>query len=374
MHICIVAPEQIPVPPVLGGSVEICILAIARKLAEEHQVTIVSRNHPRYSQVQIEGNLTIVRVPTNGPSKYIASVLNYLRGKHFDLIQVDNRPRFAAKIKAAFPEMPVSVFLHSLTYVTPPMTSKASAAAHLSKADLIVANSSNLHSRLSGMFPKVKHKIRKVLLGVDLNRFRPPTDEEKRKIRSKYKTGNAFTVLFAGRVIPRKGIPVLLRAMKIVRKTVRGAKLVIAGGGKKGYVQSLKREARALGVPAIFAGYLPHYGIHRIYRVADCFACPSQKHEAFGLVNVEAIATGVPVVASNIGGIKEIVKSGRNGYLVDRYKEPKAFARFIVKIARDRSLALSLSENARADAVKRFGWSATASRLASVYTHKLQES
>lgn len=362
MHILIIAPEQIPVPG--SGSVEICILSIARQLAKHHKVTILSRKASKLGPISHIGNLKIVRVPAGSGKTYISSVLHYMSGKHYDFIQVDNRPHYMAKVKHAHPKTPVSLFLHSLTFV--PKTS--SVAASLRKADLIIANSTSLRNNLSGRFPSTKHKIRTVYLGVDTARFNPSSREIRKLSRKKYHLGDSFVIVFAGRVIPRKGVPVLIKAAHMVRSKVRGARLVIAGRGSASYIHKLKSQARSLNVPATFVGKVPHAKIHRVYQMADCFVCPSQKHESFGLVNVEAMSAGVPVVASKIGGIKEIISHGSNGYLVGNYKSPARFSHYITKIASHKEWAKKISRAGRQTVLRRFSWSQTAHNLASIYT------
>ncbi|MFC9709451.1 glycosyltransferase [Paenibacillus sp. NPDC056933] len=88
-------------------------------------------------------------------------------------------------------------------------------------------------------------------------------------LRAKYAIGKTFTILLVGRVIPRKDP----------------------------YMKKLRGQASKLGISVSWIGKKKHSEIHRIYQIADCFVCPSQKHEAFGLVNVEAMATGLPVIA-----------------------------------------------------------------------------
>lgn len=100
--------------------------------------------------------------------------------------------------------------------------------------------------------------------------------------------------------------------------------------------------------------------------------CPSQKHEAFGLVNVEAMASGIPVIASRIGGIPEIVQHGRNGLLVQEYGNPAAFAAHIVNLARDPELYRRLSRQAREDVKNQFSWKITAMNLMETYKKNLK--
>lgn len=348
-------------PPILGGSVEITILAVARRLAKYHSVTVLSRTHARYPKHSVIDRVHIYRVPAGGSMRYLGQVRRFLRGKKYDLIQIDNRPRFVAPIKRLFPKTKVSLFLHSLTFVSPPYASRAAAKLGLRKANLIIANSSSLKQQLSRRFPGVSGKIRKVWLGVDTGRFRPP---------ARPRASENFTILFAGRLIPRKGVPVLLKAVKLAQEhTSNPIKVLIAGGSASGkYAGQMRALAGSLGVSARFLGTVPHRRIHRIYRQADVFICPSQKHEAFGLVNVEAMSSGLPVIASDLGGIKEVVLHNRNGLLVRRYREPKAFADAIVRLMHDENLVHQMKRQARLDCLARFSWSATAQRLSRIYS------
>jgi spore coat protein SA len=371
VHIAMIAPEQIPIPTRRGGSVEICMYAIASKLADEHRVTIISKQHPGYESVTRSGNLTIIRVPSGSRRRYLASVLKAVKKRRFDWIQVDNRPGYAAAIKKLCPKTPISLFLHSLTFVSPPMTSTD---VYLSKVDVIIVNSQSLKKELSRLYPKHRHKIKKVMLGVDLSRFRSPNAEEAASIKNEYQLSDSFNVLFVGRLIPRKGIPVLIKAMSKVRRTLPNSRLLIIGGAqRKDYTALLKQKAKRAGVPTTFLGPIPHHRLHRFYWLGDCFVCPSQEHEAFGLVNVEAMASGVPVIASSIGGIKEVITNGYNGLLVQQIDRPEQFAEVIIKLAQDSVMAESLIQQAKTDVLKKYNWGEAAHGLLKIYSSKLNE-
>ncbi|WP_274655230.1 glycosyltransferase family 4 protein [Paenibacillus humicola] len=361
----IIAPEQIPVPPPVGGSVEHSVYQISRRFPSRHRVTVVSRKRNGLPSRSVYGNLTILRVAAASKKQYIAKVLKKVGGRRFDIVQIDNRPSFVPAVRRAFPKTTISVFLHSMTFVSPPMTSVRKAAAELRLADMIVGNSRSLQRTLSARFPRLRGRIAYVHLGVDLDRFRPSG-----RRRS---SGKGFNVLFAGRLIPRKGLPVLMKAVRIARKSVPGMRITVAGGtNKAGYKAHLKRLAASLRVPVTFKGYVSRGGMPGFYRSGDCFVCPSQRHEAFGLVNVEAMASGLPCVASRNGGIPEIIRHHRNGLLVTAYRKPQAFADKLVKLARNSALSARLARQARKDAVSRFGWSGTAARLARLYAAKVR--
>jgi spore coat protein SA len=368
MKLLMIAPEQIPVPPLSGGSVENCMIQIAQGLKKEHHVTIVSRRDPHYPKVTKLGNLTILRVPTGSPAKYLSNVLHLVKGNRYDMIQVDNRPAYLDQVRRNFPKTPISLFLHSTTFISAHKISPARASRLMAKANLIVGNSQSLKVKISSMFPKYRKRIRFVHLGVDHTQFRPPTQWEKNKVRMEYDVHSSFNVVFAGRLTPQKGIPILIEAVFRLKEAIPHIRLIIAGGvGSRSYIHSLRSMAESKGISYTFLGKVPRQRMHEVYWMGDCFVCPSQGHEAFGLVNVEALASGTPVVASRNGGICEIIQHDKNGLLVEDYTNPDNFAQAILQLKDEQNLAERLSLQGRIDAVTHFNWSNTAKNLMRIY-------
>ncbi|OPA81511.1 hypothetical protein BVG16_01600 [Paenibacillus selenitireducens] len=358
MKLLIIAPEQNPVPPPVGGSVENCIFQISKQISNRHQVTIVSLQRKGLPKKTKMGHVTILRVRGGSKKTYLSHVMKKVKGGHFDLIQIDNRPSFVRVVRRAFPTTPISVFLHSVTFVTSPMTTRRQAAIDLREADLIIGNSGSLKRTLQHMFPQHKKKIKYVHLGVDLTQFHP----------GKQISQGRFRVLFAGRLIPRKGIPVLMKAIHIARKTAPAVHLTVAGGTHHAaYKKHLKKLASSLRLPVTFIGNVSRSRMPAFYRSGNCFVCPSQKLEAFGLVNVEAMASGLPVIASHNGGIPEIVKHESNGLLVKSYRHPEAFAKHIVYLAKHPEVVRRLGKQARKDVETHFSWKKTAKNLMQIY-------
>lgn len=356
MKICMIAPGRFPLPG--SGSVEICIWETARRLAARHDVTVISRRFPGLSHQEKREGVRLLRLPADMPGLYLAEALNIIRSGNFGLVQVDNRPHVAAAVKQALPRTPVVLFLHSLTFVP----QEAKVRRSLSFADLIAVNSRSLADRLLRRFPGLLPPLRVVPLGADLSRFSPLSAQQRQQMRRELQLPRRFTVLFTGRLIPRKGADVLIRAAALLNRR-RPVQLIIAGSGNPSYERRLKRLAKRLRLPVIFAGGIPHSDIHRLYQAADCFVCPSQRHESFGLVNVEAMAAALPVIASRIGGIGEVIEHGRTGLLVDRYREASAFARAIESLARAPKTAAAMGLEGRRTALQAFDWERTASRL-----------
>lgn len=356
MRLLLIAPEAYPVPSPQGTSVETSIYSIASNLARAHSVTVVSRSTERFRQSSTREHLRIVRVPGGSRHRYIKGVVRAVAGQSFHHIQVNNRPSFLPIIRKRFPQTPLSIFLHSITFVTPPKTSLRKCRSQLECADLIICNSESLRTRLSELYPSVASRVKIVYLGVSSSTFRPSTPRERALARTKYGVRNAFVVLYVGRLIPIKGITVLIKALKLVREKKPNTKLLVVGSGKRSYVCHLRSLARRLGVPTLFTGVVPRRSLPQLYWAGDCFVCPSQGHEAFGLVVVEALSSGLPVVASANGGITEIVAHNQTGLLVEDYGNPIRFSESILAIATHEALAQNLGKQGRAVVLARFSW------------------
>ena len=180
--------------------------------------------------------------------------------------------------------------------------------------------------------------------GVDIKRFGPhvsPMDGLK-------KPGEKM-ILFVGRIEPRKGVGTLLRAFSIVSKKLKNVRLVIVGD------TPLRKyfEVRARKLNVTFLGKVRAVDIPRIYRAADIFVAPATGKESFGIVLIEAMASRVPVVASDIEGYREIV--GSDGILVPPGDEVK-LAGAILRLLKNPQLAKRMAEQGRAKVVKRYSW------------------
>jgi glycosyltransferase involved in cell wall biosynthesis len=148
--------------------------------------------------------------------------------------------------------------------------------------------------------------------GVQAKKFAfdfPP--EEAAAFRSAYAAPDEKLFFFVGRMVREKGANLLIEALPRVRAQVHNAKLIIVGGGKRDH---LERLARDLGVSphVYFTGFVPDETLLRIYKVIDA-ACFPSLYEPFGIVALEAMAAGVPVVVSDAGGLKEVVQHDLSG-------------------------------------------------------------
>lgn len=182
--------------------------------------------------------------------------------------------------------------------------------------------------------------------------------------------GGERAILFVGRLIERKGVEHLVRALGIVRRTVP-ARLVIVGDGPER--PRLEQVARDAGVAAhvSFRGRVSDAELRAAYAGADVFALPSvldarQDTEGLGVVLLEAMNYSVPVVASEIGGITDIVRHQESGLLVPPGDE-RALAAALAQVLTDRSMARALGDGGRRLLRETFSWDGIVERWENVY-------
>jgi glycosyltransferase involved in cell wall biosynthesis len=184
--------------------------------------------------------------------------------------------------------------------------------------------------------------------------------------RDRYGLDGPFA-LFVGRLASNKGLLELTDAFATVARADPSAQLVLIGedGGQRAAVED---RVRALGLErrVHLLGHIDDESlVAAAYREARVFVLPSE-YEAFGLVLLEALAQGTPVVASRVGGIPEVVEEGRSGLLVPP-RSPAALAEAVLRLWNDRELARTLGRYGRDEVVPRFSWEALADRLDRLY-------
>lgn len=203
----------------------------------------------------------------------------------------------------------------------------------LERAKAITVVSDALQDYVKQLYPNQKTSI--IPMGCDVSRF----SSEHRK-ENFFGQGDRKVVLFVGRLAEKKGVTYLIDAMKKVDNAV----LVIVGKGD--LEPGLRQQAEALGDKVVFAGPKTHDELPEIYASADVFVAPSVTaadgdKEGFGLVILEAMASGVPVVASRSGGIVDIVKDEENGLLCDE-KDVEKLSVNISRVLEDEALSAKL--------------------------------
>jgi phosphatidylinositol alpha-mannosyltransferase len=194
--------------------------------------------------------------------------------------------------------------------------------------------------------------------GVDLERFRPG---EPRLAR--YDDG-VPNILFVGRFDPRKGLPELLLACERLARDGRAFRVVLVGDGRlRGVAERM--AGGTLRGRVHFEGRVPHDRLPSYYATADVFCSPARGGESFGMVLLEAMALGVPVLATDLPGHRSVVTPGHDGVLVPR-RDAAALAAALAGLLDDPGERRRLGANGLRSAA-RFGWKEIAERLETVY-------
>jgi phosphatidylinositol alpha-mannosyltransferase len=198
---------------------------------------------------------------------------------------------------------------------------------------------------------------------IDVARFARPSP------RPDVMRANQRNILYVGRLEPRKGVDYLVRAVAAMGNRAPGVRLVIVGGGPdRDAVQSLAKD---LGVAVAFAGRVSDADLPGYYQAADVVCSPALGDESFGLVLLEAMAAGRPIVASNIAGYAELVGPAGSARLADA-GDSTSLAREICAVLTDSTLARTLGERG-AKAAQQYDWNVVAKRLEEIYRGLLVE-
>jgi len=171
-------------------------------------------------------------------------------------------------------------------------------------------------------------------------------------------------VLFVGRHEPRKGLLDLLKAHRILRKTGSESRLLVVGTGPQ--EREARRYVATRGLNGVeFLGRVTDNQKAQLYKTADVFASPATGGESFGIVLLEAMAAGTPIVCSDIHGYKGVVRRGREGLLVPP-REPRELAVAIDRLLRDPELSARMGAAGRARA-EEFSWPRVTAKVEDYY-------
>ena len=253
--------------------------------------------------------------------------------------------------------------------------------ASIEAADAVIAVSAGMRKDILAAYPAVDPaRVHIIYNGIDPAQFQPDPRTDV-LLREGIDPSRPY-VVFVGRVTRQKGIVHLLEAARYFAPELE---LVLCAGDAdtkelgaevRGLVAELERSR---GPVRWIEKMLPRPDLIQVLSHARAFVCPSI-YEPFGIVNLEAMACGAPVVASAVGGIPEVVEDGKTGYLVpfepdgtplgapkDRDAFARAFAARVNELVADSALAAAFGKAGRARVEARFSWSAIAKQTADLY-------
>ncbi len=247
------------------------------------------------------------------------------------------------------------------------------------RANRIIATSPQEKEFMVAEYGATAKKIVVIPPGVNLRRFSPIKREIARK--KLHIDPAKHVVMFAGKMEPRKGALTLVQAIALLRDSrpdiFSDLEVFLFSGDPR---QKLRKESKETGFRHMVRDEIAAKGLtktikflpgvaqdalHYYYAAANVVVMPSY-YEPFGMVAIEAMATGTPVVASNVGGLRWTVEDGVTGFHA-KAKEPSEFAQRIITVLDDVALQNSLSKHAALMVRKRFGWDSIAAKVAQTY-------
>lgn len=324
--------------------------------AKQHDITLIrpnGANDSSYRHITPEQPLS--------KSHYREFVLERIREIQPNVVQVENRPDFALKMKRTFPNLPVILNLHSTTFVGPRHVAPNQVPVILKACDKVVFNSHYLKEVYKRRF-RLGSFGRDIVIypGVEKSVHWTPSGP------THSSSSRPLKLLFVGRVIRQKGLHVLISAVNDLRKKGYNVELTIVGrtpAWQKSYEKSIQNMIRDEHIRRV--GFVAPKDLAQYYNEAHVFICPSQRDEAFGLVNLEALSAGLPVIASAQGGIPEIITSNC-GILVRNFRQPSGFERAIRSLYAHPNRLESLRKRTKKRAMQ-FTWNRTARSFQAVY-------
>jgi phosphatidylinositol alpha-mannosyltransferase len=194
-------------------------------------------------------------------------------------------------------------------------------------------------------------KYRIIPNGIDRNRFKFSEDTE-----------NPYEILFVGRIEPRKGLQFLIDALPEIKREFPRAELTVAGSGYKSMKLNIPLEVKD---SIRFLGFVAPSDLPAIFNRASVFVSPAISGESFGIVLLEAMATGTPVIASSIPGYRCVIQDGKNGLLVTP-ENPKKIALKVIDLMKNNQLRENLIEEGL-ETSARYSWDVVAKDILDFY-------
>jgi glycosyltransferase involved in cell wall biosynthesis len=315
---------------------------------------------------------------------YIIQVARDISRRQCDIIHLHNFSQYVPIVRYFNPRARIVLHMHC-DWLT--MLDEDLVRPRIAKADLVLGVSDFVTSRLKARFPEFIDRFHTLYNGVDSHEFRPADANQLHAEPDRLK------VLCIGRVSPEKGVHTLIDAFERVLQKFPSATLDIIGPGRTGsrefldpsrqeplldemdrffrdresyvpYLQSrLSPEARKA---VRFVGCVPHEKLLSYYQAGDVFVIPSVIHEPFGIPLAEAMACGLPVVATSGGGFPEILDNHVTGEMVGR-GDATAMADAIIRLLANPALRRAQGEAGRRRLLEHFSWDVLMPKLEELY-------
>jgi spore coat protein SA len=382
LKIAMISPGTFPISGGKSSSIEMLMKKLANLFQSEADVFMFGKKFRKQPEFETKGSITYYRYTSSKDKTYIDQSMEQLQVIKPDIIHIENRPRFAKVVRLTMPNAKIVLALQSTLFMSRPHIRKEELVTCLESADAIIVNSHFLKIHMIKETLCSASKISVNYLGVDTDQFQPKWDlEQKEKaemLKKVWGVTDRKILLYAGRLIKIKGVHHILEAMPELIKVDPSIILFIAGTSLSPTSENLAYEARLRDLAekvkghVIFASFITHDEIHTWFQMADLLLVPSAA-EPFGLVNVEAMAVGTPVIATNSGGIPEIIQHGKTGILIDPEQVLMELTWQILKLLSNPEKIRKIGVDSALHVRANFTWVHTAQRQLALYRDLLEK-
>ena len=364
MKLLIISAGVHPVPPVNGGAVE-NLIDFYLKDSKNNNIEVLSIYDDKLESYEYKYNNckfhfikknTIHDFFTLYSEKilrrlfgiyygtpYIRKVCSYIKKekKDYDMIVVENMPQYGPMIKKVSNSKLV-LHLHNDYLNIDSFKNKENYSSY----DKILCVSDFISNRVRAVGNTNDNKVFTLYNGIDLERFYN-NSKINDDIFTKYKIEkNKFNIIYSGRVCPEKGVENLIDAFNMMNDST--LQLIILGGYNYGtskdndFITNLKKKS----LKVVFTGYVNYDDINYLYAIADLGVIPSIVNEACPLTAIEMMASGIPVICTNSGGLPELIDD-KCGIIVDRTNLTQNLNQAIKKVYDNKELLENYSQNAK---------------------------
>lgn len=364
MKIALICTEKLPVPPVAGGAVQLYINEILPYISKEHDITVISKDHPTLVREEIIDNVRFLRVPARNTLRYVRNVKELLDDS-YDLIHVFNRPKWVLDLSENLPNTRFSLSLHNEMFLPDKITPEK-AVQCINRVEFINTVSKFIANGVKKLYPIGEGKLRVVYSGVNTEKYSTNWSHEgianRMIIKDRLGIKDKKVVLHVSRFSPKKGNHIVLAAMRKLMENRKDTALVLIGSKWYGkneeddFTKYCKDLAKQIDGPVVFTGFIPPSEIPAYYNIGDVFVCASQWNEPLARIHYEAMAAGLPIITTDRGGNAEVFEHHVNGLVVEDYNNPDAFTDYISYLLSNPQKAAEMGQKARETALLRFTW------------------
>jgi glycosyltransferase involved in cell wall biosynthesis len=352
-------------PPKGQAGTEIAAYFMAVHLAQRgHSVHVITSLNEGLPDESYEKGFYIHRIPhikirIFGAFLYWYAILRTIRKIDPDFVHVQSiYSGMPALFSKRLLKIPYAVWAQGSDVYLPKGLIKLTSRMVIKNADSAIALTKDMKRVMQRIYDR---DIAIVPNGINMADL---LDESGRKDEADY----GRRILYVGRLSPVKGVQYLINAMNQIHDKIPDARLIIIGDG----IERERLEALSIQVGiqeyVQFVGEVPHEKVLSFMRQADVFVLPSLS-EGFPMVIIEALACGLPIVASRVGGIPEIIMDETNGYLVEA-KDTEILANRIILLLLDEKLRKKIAVNNK-ELVKKYTWEHVIIELEKIYNRSV---